>query len=188
MRWPTQLLARSNDAHRSSDAFAATAQDPFDAREAFTVDAADWQANSMPRGMVYTCRTCDAQVQIQITFGPEIPADKRKSNEQFISDIGGDDVARKRFADSMMRSMVPAVPNVSIEVTRTGISKLGGLKVFQMQSRVEMGAQRSHDTSMLAIHRNRIVKVTLNYFDGAMDAETELSNKVASFYRSFEFK
>ena len=97
MRWPTQLLARSNDAHRSSDAFAATAQDPFDAREAFTVDAADWQANSMPRGMVYTCRTCDAQVQIQITFGPEIPADKRKSNEQFISDIGGDDVARKRL-------------------------------------------------------------------------------------------
>lgn len=151
--------------------------------EFYQVDAEGWLRHNTPDGEVFTCKACTEQVQIQISLGPELPTDAPYgSNSEFIASLSTQ-AARSTFATAVMEKSVPG--EFEINIDRTAISNLGGLDVFQFAATVEFGPTLSFETSMVALHRNRIVKVSLNYLDGAMNEET--SQTKSRFFESFEF-
>lgn len=141
-----------------------------------------WIRNSIPDGDVYTCAKCKDQIQVQISFGDVIPRPFFQAD--FIKMF---DTERKRkdFADSMIRNEIPG-KNYTIDVYRTGMTEIGGIKVAQFGSVVDMGNTLTHDVSMVGIHRNRFVKITLNHFDGAMNKEVE--DAIGRLYSSLKFE
>ena len=93
------------------------------------------------------------------------------------------DKAQRNFARSVMEDQVPK--NAPIDKMKTSISELGSLKVFQFQAvaKVEKGLFRS--TTMMPVHRDRMVMVSLNYFQGGLDEPSR--NLVRPFFSAFSF-
>ncbi|MCH9004757.1 MAG: hypothetical protein IH838_05635 [Proteobacteria bacterium] len=149
----------------------------------YRVNAQEWLRHGTPDGEVFTCKPCSEQVQIQISVGPEIPSDALfTNNSQFIDSLSTEE-AQNDFAVSIMQRSVPG--SFEIDIYQTGVSSFGGLNVLQFAATVESGPYLSYDTTMIALHRNRIIKISLNYLDGAMNEET--SQIVSRFFESFRF-
>jgi hypothetical protein len=55
--------------------------------------------------------------------------------------------------------------------------------LFQAVARVEKALSRR--TIMMAVHRDRMVTVSLNYFEGGLDEPSR--NLVKAFFSSFQF-
>ena len=149
----------------------------------YEVNTQEWLRHGTPDGEVFTCKPCSEQVQIQISVGPEIPSDAPLTdNSEFIDSLSTEE-AQNDFAKSMMQRSVPG--EFEIDIYRTGISSLGGLEVLQFGATVEVGPLLSYDSTMIALHRNRIIKISLNYLDGAMNEEA--SQIIGRFFESFRF-
>lgn len=173
MRWPAQLLAR------------ATPADVFIKPGYYSINLRGWQHNTTPAGDVFTCSTCGAQVQVQLVYGPELDAEARyRTNKEFLTALGSEK-AQKDFADSLIRLGIPIQSGFTISIGRVGLSTIGGLDVFEFGAIVEMPPTFSHDNSMIAIHKNRLMKLTLNYFDGAMNDRTRAA--INELYSSLRF-
>lgn len=174
MRWPTELLAGS--LHTQS----------FTKPGLYSIDLTGWQHNTAPNGDVFTCSVCDAQVQVQIDYGSELTKEAiYKTNREFISAMSTETV-QKQFAESIVRRNIPLQSGFTISIGRVGLSQLGGLDVFQFSAVVEMPSTISHDNSMLAIHKNHIMMLTLNYYDRAMNGKTK--SAIDKLYKSIQFK
>ncbi len=149
----------------------------------YSVNADGWTHNVVPRGDVFTCAACKEQFQISIGYGPEFPdSSPLNTNAKFIRQFSSDSY-RKKFAESIMSDAVPM--GFRITVNRTGLSKLGGLDVFQFNATVDMNESITHDNRLIAVHRKRMMVVTLNYFDGAMTPKNE--ELIKNFFRSLKF-
>jgi hypothetical protein len=150
----------------------------------YSVNIDGWIHNTIPEGDIFTCSKCNEQIQIQISYGPPLPKDNLyKNNKEFMKAFQ-DKKAQQKFADTIMQSSVP--PGFKIIIDRTGLSKLGGLDVLQFHSKVDFISKISHDTNMMAIHKNRIVKITLNYFDGALNSKN--NEFINNFFKSLKFQ
>jgi hypothetical protein len=151
----------------------------------YSIDATGWQRNTTPAGDVFTCSTCGAQVQVQIDYGPPLPADARfKNNEQFLASLKTES-EQKQFADQLLRKSIRPQSAFTISVEKVGLTKIGGIDAFQFSAIVEMSPNVTRDTSMIALHKNRILKITLNYYDGAMNDKTRAA--VNSLFKSIKF-
>lgn len=149
----------------------------------YSVNIDGWIQNSTTEGDIFTCAKCKEQIQIQISYGPPLPKDALyKNNKEFIQALKTEK-RQEEFAESFMKNAVPA--GFNIKTTRTGITTLGGIEVFQFQAVVDFIKKLSYDTSMMAIHRNRIMKITLNYFDSALTPQNK--KYIESFYKSIRF-
>ncbi|MCH7663600.1 MAG: hypothetical protein IH859_06995 [Chloroflexi bacterium] len=149
----------------------------------YQVNAQEWLRHGTPNGEVFTCKPCSEQVQIQISVGPEISADAPlTNNSEFIESLSTEE-AQNNFATSIMERSIPG--DFEIDIYQTGISSFGGLDVLQFAVTVEFGPLLSYDTTMVALHRNHIIKISLNYVDGAMNEET--SQVISRFFESFQF-
>jgi len=149
----------------------------------YEVNTQEWLRHGTPNGEVFTCKPCSEQVQIQISVGPEIPSDALfTNNSEFIDSLSTEE-AQNDFAKSLIQRSVPG--KFEIDIYRTSISSLGGLEVLQFGATVEVGPLLSYDTTTIALHRNRIIKISLNYLDGAMNEET--SQIISRFFESFRF-
>jgi len=173
MRWPTDLLA--NSAHAQL----------FVRPGFYSINPTGWQHNTTPDGDVFTCSICGAQVQVQIDYGPELTKEAQyKTNREFIAALGTD-TAQKEFADSIIRQSIPLQSGFTISIERVGLSQIGGLDVLQFYGVVGIPPTISHDLSMLGIHKNRIMKITLNYSDGAFNEKTQSATH--ELYESLHF-
>ncbi len=175
MRWPTQLFAHSTTEPRQiSTAIPSqiSGSEIFEKPGYYSLNIKGWQHNTTPAGDVFICSTCGAQIQVQLDYGPELDSDAiYHSNKEFLAALGTEN-AQKDFAESLLRKAILLQSGFTISVEMVGLSTIGGLEVLQFSAVVEMPPTISHDNTMVAIHKNRIMKLTLNYFDGAMNDNT----------------
>lgn len=125
-----------------------------------------WVRAATPSGEVFTCTVCESQVQVQVDVGPPLGQDaKFKTNDQFLSSLKTQE-AQQKFAEGLIRSQIPLQGGYSIRIDRTGLTKIGGVDAFQFMAVVELKPNATRDTTMLLIHKSRLVKITVNYYDG----------------------
>ena len=157
---------------------------PYEKKPIYRVNANGWIQSEIPgAGDVFTCGKCKYHVYVRISYG-SAPSKENKfqSNEEFLQTVSSGK-AQRNFARSVMEGQVPK--NTPLDIMKTSISELGGLKVLQFQAvaKVEKGLFRS--TTMMAVHRDRMVTVSLNYFQGSLDEPSR--NLVRAFFSSFQF-
>ena len=132
----------------------------------YVLNSSGWQRNSTPNGEVFTCSVCEAQVQLQIDVGPSVGSDaKFKTNEAFLSQLKSPE-QQKNFADAMLRDQIPLKSGFKITIERTGLTKIGGQDAFQYMAVVELKPTATRDTTMFLLYKGRLVKITVNYYDG----------------------
>jgi hypothetical protein len=149
----------------------------------YSVVVTDWLHQTIPGGDVFTCTKCKDQVQISITSGPPFENDADKAK---IVALFKDREQWEAFARSLIEEAIPApTDRYDIEVYQTGLVTHQGKNLLQLASLVLMGSLTSYDTSILSIHNNRIMKITVNYFEGAMN--DEVSRQIYSFLDSIRF-
>ena len=68
---------------------------------------------------------------------------------------------------------------------KTRIFELGGSKVFLFQAVTKVEKALSRRTIMMAVHHDRIVTVSLSYFEGGLDEPSR--NLVKAFFSNFQF-
>jgi hypothetical protein len=135
----------------------------------YTVSSGGWQRNTTPDGEVLTCSACRRQIQVQISVGPPLAAKARfRTNEQFLASVRTPD-QRQSFAVSILKSQIPLQSSYTPEIERTGITKLGGLDAFQFIAIVDLKPAPTLYTIILLVHRQRLVKVSVNYREDSFD-------------------
>jgi hypothetical protein len=152
----------------------------------YTISSAGWQQNSTPYGEVFTCSVCDGQIQVQIAVGPPLTAKAPfRTNEQFLSSLRTPEQQRS-FAEGLLKSDIPLQYGYSLKIERTSITKLGGLDAFQFMAIVDLKPVPTRDTTVLLVHRQRLVKVSLNYHDGSFDEKAR--SAVNALFASIKFQ
>lgn len=152
----------------------------------YTLSSAGWQRNSTSDGEVFTCSVCDAQIQVQIGVGPPLAAKAPyRTNEQFLASLRTPEQQRS-FAEGLLKSQIPLQSGYSLKIERTGITKLGGLDAFQFMAVVDFEPVPTRDTTILLIHRGRLVKVSLNYYDGSFNEKAR--SAVNALFASIKFQ
>ncbi len=157
---------------------------PYEKKPIYRVNANGWIQSEIPgAGDVFTCGECKYPVQIRIIYG-SAPSrgNKFQSNEEFLKGLSTSN-AQRTFARSVMEDQVPK--DTPMDIMKTSISELGGLKVFLFQAVAKVEKALSRRTIMIAVHRDRMVTVSLNYFEGGMDEPSR--NLVRAFISSFQF-
>ncbi len=135
----------------------------------YSIDATGWQHKVTASGDNFRCSTCGVPVQIQIDYGPVLEKDAtHKTNREFLEALNTEE-AQKQFAELMLRKSIPAEGGFRVSIGKVGLAKIGGLDVLEFTATVANGSVTTLDNSMVAIHKNRIMKVTLDYFDGTMN-------------------
>ena len=51
-------------------------------------------------------------------------------------------------------------------IQRTGLTTIGGQDAFQYMALVDMKPVATRDTTMILMYKNRIIKISVNYYDG----------------------
>ena len=156
----------------------------YEKESIYRVNANGWIQSEIPgAGDVFTCGKCKYPVYVRISYG-SAPSRENKfqSNDEFLQTVSSAK-AQRTFARSVMEEQVPK--NTPIDIMKTRISELGGLKVFLFQAVAKVDKALSRRTIMMAVHRDRMVTVSLNYFEGGLDEPSR--NLVRAFFSSFQF-
>lgn len=162
-----------------------SAQAQTGAPKLYVLNSSGWQRNTTPNGEVFTCSVCEAQVQLQIDIGPPIGNEaKFKTNEQFLAQLKTPE-QQKNFADSMLRDQVPLQSGFQIKIERTGLTKIGGQDAFQYMAIVELKPTATRDTTMFLLYKGRLVKITVNYYDGTFSPKA--SEALGAILSSLKF-
>jgi hypothetical protein len=152
----------------------------------YTLSSAGWQRNTTPDGEVFTCSVCERQIQVQIGVGPSLTTKAPfRTNEQFLATLRTPEQQRA-FAETILKSQIPLQSGYSLKIERTGITKLGGLDAFQFMAVVDLKPVPTRDTTMLLIHRERLVKVSLNYHEGSFNDKARAA--VNALFASIKFQ
>ena len=157
---------------------------PYEKEGIYRVNANGWIQSKIPgAGEVFTCGECKYPAQVRIIYGSApYRGNKFQSNEEFLQALSTGN-AQRTFARSVMEDQVPK--DTPMDIMKTSISELGGLKVFLFQAVAKVDKALSRRTIMMAVHRDRMVTVSLNYFEGGMDESSR--NLVRAFFSSFQF-
>lgn len=148
----------------------------------YTLSSTGWQRNTTPDGEVLTCSVCERQIQVQIGVGPPLTAKAPfRTNEQFLASVRTPE-QQQSFAEGILKSQIPLQSGYSLKIERTGLTKLGGLDAFQFMAIVDLKPVPTRDTTILLIHRQRLVRVTLNYHEGSFNdkARAAVNSLIAS--------
>lgn len=152
----------------------------------YTLSSAGWQRNTTPDGEVFTCSVCERQIQVQIGVGPPLTVKAPfRTNEQFLASVRTPEQQRS-FAEGIVKSQIPLQSGYSLKIERTGITKLGGLDAFQFMAVVDFKPVPTRDTTILLVHRQRLVKVSLNYHEGSFNDKAR--SAVNALFASIKFQ
>ena len=131
----------------------------------YKFDSEAWIEKKHPEGKMFLCKPCTTEIRVQITYGP-------RSKDITVTKFEGlfkNEQKRKVFAKEIIEKQLPLKKGVKIEVNNISYGELFRLRVLAFTAVVEMGPMVLRDTTYIGIHRNRIVKITLNYLDGDLD-------------------
>jgi hypothetical protein len=149
----------------------------------YSVTVTDWLHQTTPGGDVFTCIKCKDQVQISIEAGPSF---ENRADETKILALFKDQRHWEAFAKALIQDVVPIpTDQYEIEVYQTGLVAYQGKQMLQLACQVRIGSSISYDTSLLTVHHHRIIKVTTNYYDGAMTPDVR--QYISSFLDSIRF-
>lgn len=152
----------------------------------YTVTVDGWARNAVPEGFSYRCVRCTDQIEIEIKYGPALsPTATWRTNDALMADLSTE-AKQREFAEALLQSAAPTSAGVKIEVKRVGLHYIGGLRVLMIASRISSGRSAFMDTSMIAIHKNRLMKITVNFNEGAFTPESDKA--ITSFISGLVFE
>ncbi len=158
--------------------------EPYEKKGIYRVNANGWIQSEIPgAGDLFACGECRYPVQIRVIYGSAFPRGNNfQSNEEFLQALSTGN-AQRTYARSVMEEQVPK--NTPIDIMKTRISELGGSKVFLFQAVTKVDKVLFRRTIMMAVHRDRMVTVSLSYFEGGLDEPSR--NLVKAFFSTFQF-
>ena len=160
--------------------------EPFTKDGFYTVELDGWKHGLTPGGDGFACTSCGGRTQIQIEYSEPLPegADIR-SNAQFLAALKTD-AQRREFAEQMLRHSIPAQSGFPVAIRQVGIGRIGGLDVLDFIATVDLPPKPTHDHSMVAVHKARLLKITVDYYEGPVDAASRAA--LESFLGSLSFE
>ena len=156
----------------------------------YSIDAAGWDLKPGNDGaLILRCQACKSPVQVQIDYSPERTGEAAKGgNKEFLARLDTPD-AQSQFAELMVEASLPPEitigEDVDVEIATVSKAKVGGLDVFQYVALIDGGEQVTQESSLVAIQHNRIVKVALNHYQGALDDDEK--DRIAALFKSLKF-
>lgn len=145
-----------------------------------TFDSSKWISQKTPTGFGLSCRLCDNQLMISIDIVPVNKANKyTKSNAAFISYLMADknDFARRMASDAAMGGKVKLI--------KADKAKINNKDVFRYIFTADDGVSKTFDNTSMFLHKDRMIKITLNYYDGYFSSKDRA--QVDAFYKSIKF-
>lgn len=145
-----------------------------------TFNSNNWISQKTPTGFGLSCKLCDNQLMISMDIVPVNKSNKyTKSNADFISYLmlSKDDFARKMAADAAMGG--------KFKIIKVGKAKINNKEVFRYIFTVDSGPSRTFDNTSMFLHKDRMIKITLNYYDGYFSSKDRA--QVDSLYKSIKF-
>lgn len=145
-----------------------------------TFNSSNWISQKTPTGFGLSCKPCDNQLMISMDIVPVNKSNKyTKSNAVFISYLmeDKDNFARKMAAD--------AATGGKIKLIKADKAKINNKEVFRYMFTAGDGSNKTFDNTSMLLHKDRIIKITLNYYDGYFSSKDRA--QVDAFYRSIKF-
>ena len=145
-----------------------------------TFNSSNWISQKTPTGFGLSCKLCDNQLMISMDIVPVNKSNKyTKSNADFISYLMSDkdDFARRMAADAAMGG--------KIKLIKADKAKINNKEVFRYMFTVDSGPNRTFDNTSMFLHKDRMIKITLNYYDGYFSTKDRA--QVDAFYKSIKF-
>lgn len=135
----------------------------------YTIDSNGWVVKSTPRGDVFVCSDCPDLVQVQISYGDDVGNEAPFHNDkQFVKAFGTKE-KKKQFAEMLLNGGMPS-ENYSINVIAVEDDSIGGLQAIRYSAIVKMsGDMLTRETTLVTMHKNRIVKFSANFYDGKLN-------------------
>lgn len=151
----------------------------------FSVDVEGWQQEPGDNRTIFACEDCGSPVQVQIDYGPELPAKAEyKTNAQFLARLKTVE-AQRQFASLLIESSVPEGVDLEYDIQKVGFSEVGGLKVFEYSALIATAPRGTRDSGIVALQNNRLMKLTLNHYDDALTPQATL--RISGFLKSLKF-
>ncbi|WP_293370023.1 hypothetical protein [Nevskia sp.] len=156
----------------------------------YTIDAEGWDLQPGADGaMLLRCKACTVPVQVQIDYSPERTGSEAKGgNRAFLARLDTPE-AQTQFAELMVEASLPdeieVGEDIEIQIATVGKAMVGGLDVFQYVALIDGGEEVTQESSLVAIHHDRILKIALNHYQGALDDTARA--RIASLFKSLKF-
>jgi len=157
----------------------------------YTLDAEGWELQPGKDGaLLLRCADCKSPVQVQIDYSPERTGpDAAGGNTAFLAALATEDT-QKQFAQAMLEASLPeelqASEDVELTIAKVGKTDFGGLKMFRYVALIDGGGEMvTQESSLVAIHHNRIVKIALNHYHDALDDTAK--QRIATLFTSLRF-
>lgn len=151
----------------------------------YSIDVTGWRHQPGPSGEIFACTDCDTDVQVQIDYGSALPADSDyKTNREFLQRLADED-AQRQFAELLLRAEIPEAAGVEFAIQKVGMTQLGGTDAFEYSALVATQPAATRENAVVAIHKNRIMKLTLNYFDARINDKA--TARIAALLKSLKF-
>ncbi|HCS8962737.1 hypothetical protein [Klebsiella pneumoniae] len=141
----------------------------------YTIDSKGWVAKSTTAGDVFICKECDDLVQVQISYGPEAESDAPFHNaDQFVKAFDTPE-KKNKFADMLIKGGMPT-EGYDIKVVKVSDDYLGGNKAIMYSAIVKIpGDNVSRETTLVTMHKNRIVKFSANFYENSLDEKSAIA-------------
>lgn len=157
----------------------------------YTLDAEGWELQAGNDGaLLLRCGDCKTPVQVQIDYSPARSSeDGADSNATFLGALSGEETQRQ-FAQAMLEASLPdevlASDDIELTIAKVGKLDFGGLPMFRYVALIDGGGDLvTQESSLVAIHHARIVKIALNHYHDALDDTAK--RRIATLYASFRF-
>jgi len=145
-----------------------------------TFDSSKWISQKTPTGFGLSCKLCDNQLMVSMDIVPVNKSNKyTKSNADFISYLmlNKDDFAKKMASDAAMGG--------KIQLIKADKAKINNKDVFRYIFTADTSPNRTFDNTSMLLHKDRMIKITLNYYDGHFSAKDRA--QVDALYKSIKF-
>lgn len=167
------------------------AADTYSRPGRYLLDAEGWALQPGDNGgLILRCEDCTSPVQVQIDYTDERSGPGTEGGNRAFLDALATEDAQMQFAELMVEASLPqevaAADVVEITVAKVGKTDFGGLPMFRYVALIDGGGDVvTQESSLVAIHRNRIVKIALNHYHEALDDAARA--RIASLFVSFRF-
>jgi hypothetical protein len=169
----------------------AAAEEIYSRPGRYLLDAEGWELQTGSEGaLLLRCRDCRSPVQVQIDYGPERSgADTEGGNAAFLAALATEET-QKQFAQAMLEASLPeevlASEEVELTIAKVGKIDFGGLSMFRYVAMIDGGGDKvTQESTLVAIHHNRIVKLALNHYHDALDDTAK--KRIATLFTSVRF-
>lgn len=161
------------------------AAEQFTQKGLYSLNITGWRHASTPLGEVFACEDCgDAPVQVQISYGARLPGAEGASNDEFLDRLDSEDT-QQQFADLMMQRSLPPGSELEYSIESMRKVRIGGLKAFEYVAVIQTQPNASREDAMVAVHHHRLMKLSLNFYDGQMSEEA--AAKIGALLKSLKF-